>query len=210
MMQARADSLYEQWDVMWRKSDSLRIESMLLRMESNQLKQSASKMRKQASAIEEQMRADTMAAEIEDIEESDDSLMAALEARRVSVMESARLAQSNKLKKGLTESDSGTAWTMAEEPEVGTASYYAEKFHGLKTSSGETYNMKDLTCAHRWLPYGTLVEVTNLDNGRKVRVRVNDRGPFKHGRVIDLSKAAATELDMIRRGTARVELRVVE
>jgi len=237
MMQRRADSLYENWDMMWKQSDSLRIESMLLRMESNQLKSAGTKLRsaankleaelKEARRMEEERRrlpsdddtSDLEAVVTSDIEtvvtndeEADpiDTLIEQATEREASIRESVRVARAGKLKKGQTEADSATAWTMEEEPEVGTASYYAEAFHGKKTSSGEKYNMKDLTCAHRWLPYGTIVEVTNLHNGKKVRVRVNDRGPFKHGRIIDLSKAAATELDMIRRGTARVQLVVVE
>jgi rare lipoprotein A len=112
------------------------------------------------------------------------------------------------VKKGQTYSDSITADILAIEADTGMASYYAEKFHGKSTSSGEKYNMHDLTCAHRWLPYGTRLRVVNLANGREVIVRVNDRGPFHHSRMIDLSKAAAKELDMIRAGTARVEVRV--
>ena len=86
----------------------------------------------------------------------------------------------------------------------GTASYYAEAFQGRKTASGERYNQKELTCAHTTLPFATKVRVTNLHNGRSVLVRVNDRGPFKKGRIVDLSKAAARELKMLDRGTARV------
>ena len=97
---------------------------------------------------------------------------------------------------------------MSMEPDTGTASYYAEAFHGKKTSSGEPFNMNGLTCAHRWLPYNTKLRVTNLANGKSVIVRVNDRGPFKHTRLIDLSKGAAKELDMIRAGTCRVAIEV--
>ena len=71
------------------------------------------------------------------------------------------------------------------------ASYYADKFHGRPTASGEIFNMNDYTCAHKTLPFGTVLRVTNLANGRSVNVRVNDRGPFVAGREIDLSKAAA-------------------
>jgi rare lipoprotein A len=93
--------------------------------------------------------------------------------------------------------------------ERGIASWYGSKFHGRRTSSGEPYDMYAMTAAHRRLPLPTYVEVTNLDNGRKVIVRVNDRGPFKKNRVIDLSYAAAGRLDMLRTGTAPVRLRVV-
>jgi rare lipoprotein A len=98
---------------------------------------------------------------------------------------------------------------MKVKPDTGTASYYAEQFHGKKTSSGETFDMHDRTCAHRWLPFNTMVKVTNLANGKEVVVRVTDRGPWKHTRLIDVSKQAAKELDMIRAGTARVAIEVV-
>ncbi len=92
----------------------------------------------------------------------------------------------------------------------GTASYYADKFHGRKTSSGEVYSHRRLTAAHRTLPFGTRIRVTNLKNRRRVVVRVNDRGPFRKGRILDLSLAAARELDMVRAGTARVKIEVVK
>ncbi|RME35133.1 MAG: septal ring lytic transglycosylase RlpA family protein, partial [Deltaproteobacteria bacterium] len=84
--------------------------------------------------------------------------------------------------------------------EQGTASWYGPKFHGRKTSNGETFDMYALTAAHKTLPLGVSVRVTNLRNGRQVVVRVNDRGPFVAGRIIDLSYAAAKELDMIEAG----------
>ncbi len=89
------------------------------------------------------------------------------------------------------------------------ASYYAEDFHGKKTSNGEIFNMYALTCAHKILPFGTVVKVTNLKNGKSVQVRVNDRGPFVKTREMDLSKAAAVKLGMIKSGTARVNLEIV-
>ena len=89
------------------------------------------------------------------------------------------------------------------------ASYYADKFHGRKTASGETFNMYDMTCAHKTLPFGTILRVTNLKNGKTVAVRVNDRGPFVKGREIDVSKAAAQKLDMIKTGTASVKIEVI-
>lgn len=92
----------------------------------------------------------------------------------------------------------------------GVASYYADEYHGRQTSNGETYDMNDLTAAHRNFPFGTMVRVTSLDNQKTVVVRVNDRGPFKEGRIIDLSLAAAKELDLIKNGTARVKLEVLE
>ena len=89
----------------------------------------------------------------------------------------------------------------------GVASWYGRDFHGLSTSSGELYDMHALTAAHTTLPIPTWVEVTNLANGKTVIVKVNDRGPFVGNRLIDLSYAAAVELDMIRTGTTRVEVR---
>ncbi len=91
-----------------------------------------------------------------------------------------------------------------------TASYYAEDFHGKKTSNGERFNMNDFTCAHKSLPFNTILKVTNLANGKSCQVRVNDRGPFVLNREIDLSKAAATKLGMIGSGTTRVKLEIVK
>jgi len=88
--------------------------------------------------------------------------------------------------------------------EEGIASWYGKKYHGRRTSSGERYDMHGMTAAHRTLPFGTVVRVTNLRNGRTVRVTINDRGPFVDGRIIDLSYRAATELDMVRDGVAPV------
>ena len=94
--------------------------------------------------------------------------------------------------------------------ERGTASWYGSKFHGRRTSSGESYDMHKATAAHKTLPLPSYAEVTNLDNGRKVIVKINDRGPFVDDRLIDMSYGAAVRLDMIRTGTARVEVRVIE
>jgi rare lipoprotein A len=92
----------------------------------------------------------------------------------------------------------------------GIASYYAHDFQGKKTANGEIYNMYQMTAAHRSLPFGTKVKVTNVENKRSIIVRVNDRGPFKLERLIDVSLAAATQLGMTEKGTARVKLEVVE
>ena len=89
------------------------------------------------------------------------------------------------------------------------ASYYAEKYHGRKTASGEVFNMYAMTCAHKTLPFGTVLRVTNLKNNKSVDVRVNDRGPFVKNREIDVSKAAAQQLDMIKTGTATVKIEIV-
>lgn len=91
----------------------------------------------------------------------------------------------------------------------GIASWYGNKFHGARTSSGEEYNMYAMTAAHKTLPIPVFVEVTNHDNGRKAIVKVNDRGPFHEGRIIDLSYAAATKLGVAQAGTANVSIRVV-
>ena len=93
--------------------------------------------------------------------------------------------------------------------ERGIASWYGPDFHRQPTSSGETYDMYAMTAAHKTLPLPTWVEVTNLENGRRVIVKVNDRGPFVGDRIIDLSYAAAQALDMVRAGTARVEVRAL-
>lgn len=92
----------------------------------------------------------------------------------------------------------------------GTASWYGNKFHGRKTSNGETYSMYEMTAAHKSLPIPCYVKVTNLDNGRSVIVRVNDRGPFHGDRIIDLSYAAAKKLDYSAKGTAHVEVVAID
>ena len=96
------------------------------------------------------------------------------------------------------------------DTQVGFASYYDSRFHGARTASGARYDEKALTAAHRTLPFGTRVEVTNLVNGRSVVVTITDRGPFARGRVIDVSRRAARKLDFLRDGTARVRLEVVQ
>jgi rare lipoprotein A len=92
----------------------------------------------------------------------------------------------------------------------GVASWYGSDFHKKPTSSGEIYDMHKLTAAHKELPLGTFVEVRNMTNGKMVVVKINDRGPFVGNRIIDLSFAAAKEIDMIRNGTAPVKLRVLD
>src|SRR5438128_1777770 len=90
--------------------------------------------------------------------------------------------------------------------ETGRASYYADKYNGRKTSNGETFSQSKLTAAHKTLPFGTKVKVTNLDNGKTITVKVNDRGPFVQGRIIDVSKKAAKKLDMLNAGVASVRI----
>lgn len=90
--------------------------------------------------------------------------------------------------------------------EQGTASWYGPDFHGKRTANGETYDMDGMTAAHKTLPLGTLVRVCNLENNKEVEVRINDRGPFVRGRIIDLSREAAKRIGMMGSGTARVEI----
>ncbi len=92
----------------------------------------------------------------------------------------------------------------------GEASYYAHKFHGRTTANGEIYDENKMTAAHKTLPFGTTVRVTNLANGKKVVVRINDRGPFVKGRIIDLSYRAAGELDYIARGIVKVSVEILK
>ncbi len=107
-----------------------------------------------------------------------------------------------------------TTWKIVTTPlpdnELeGIASWYGPGFHGRRTASGEIYNMYAYTAAHRTLPLGTYVRVINLENGKSVVVRINDRGPFKKGRIIDLSYAAAKKIGMLEKGTARVRLEIL-
>jgi rare lipoprotein A len=97
-----------------------------------------------------------------------------------------------------------------DEQLEGVASYYAEDFHGRKTSVGEIYDMHALTAAHRTLPFNSVVRVMNLDNNRSVDVRINDRGPFKDNRIIDVSLRAAMDLGLIAKGTAPVRVEILE
>lgn len=94
--------------------------------------------------------------------------------------------------------------------QTGIASWYGSDFHGKRTANGEIYDMNKLTAAHKYLPFHTLVEVENLDNKKKVLVRINDRGPFVEGRVIDLSRKAGLQIGIDDEGTARVRLRIVK
>ncbi len=94
--------------------------------------------------------------------------------------------------------------------QIGVASWYGKDFHGKPTASGEIYNMYDMTAAHKTLPLGTQVMVTNLENGRSVKVTINDRGPFVKNRIIDLSYAAAKAIGMVGPGTAKVMIEVLK
>ena len=95
------------------------------------------------------------------------------------------------------------------QTETGRASWYGKAHHGQRTASGELFDMRALTAAHRTLPFGTIVRVTNLRSGRSLNVRINDRGPFRRDRIIDLSYEAARNLGIVARGTARVEITVI-
>lgn len=106
------------------------------------------------------------------------------------------------LPKGMADLDVGAK-------QRGIASWYGEDFHGWATASGEVYNMEALTAAHRTLPLGTVIRVTNALNGKQVRVRINDRGPYVNGRVLDLSYAAARTLGMVQNGISAVYLEVI-
>lgn len=92
------------------------------------------------------------------------------------------------------------------EVTTGIASYYGKEFHGRKTANGEIFDMNALTAAHRTLPFGTIVKVTNLANNKEVTVRINDRGPFIKGRIIDLSYGAAAEIDLLSIGQVKLEI----
>jgi rare lipoprotein A len=94
--------------------------------------------------------------------------------------------------------------------ELGTASWYGKEFHGRKTASGETFDMNGVSAAHRTLPLGSSIRVTNLDNFKSIKVKVNDRGPFARNRVIELSYGAAKELGFAEIGTARVKIEALE
>jgi peptidoglycan lytic transglycosylase len=96
------------------------------------------------------------------------------------------------------------------ETETGIASWYGVPYNGRRSANGETYDMEKLTAAHRTLPFDTWVEVTNLENKKRIDVRITDRGPFVKGRIVDLSLAAAREIDMVAAGTVRVKLKVIQ
>ncbi len=101
-------------------------------------------------------------------------------------------------------------WQGNNSGQVGMASWYGGKFHGRQTASGEVFDKHKLTAAHKTLPFGTRLRVTNLENGRSVTVKVNDRGPFVKGRVLDLSRGAAEQLRMIEAGVVRVRMERIQ
>jgi len=99
---------------------------------------------------------------------------------------------------------------LAQEDELGLGSYYSDLFHGKPTASGELYDKTKFTCAHKTYPFGTLLKVTRLDNNKSVQVRVNDRGPFISGRVVEISKAAADQISLVQDGSTRVKVELVK
>lgn len=204
-----SDSLRAQWDRQWRLSDSLRVESMLLRMRSDSLRKAVTvSERRELELLQSLTKQDT--SEPAQMAPADTSSVVVTKRDSQIVAGAVRATRTQRVPTGRTVSDSLTELIMRRDSDTGTASYYADAFHGRRTSSGEVFDMHDRTCAHRWLPFNTKLLVTNLANGRQVVVRVTDRGPWKKSRIIDLSKQAAVDLDMIRAGTARVSLRVVD
>lgn len=103
-----------------------------------------------------------------------------------------------------------SSFKNSEKIQVGVASYYGLEFHGRRTASGEIYNMNALTAAHPTLPIGTIVKVTNLANNKSVIVRINDRGPFRKNRIMDVSYEAAKQLGFLNDGTALVKIEVIQ
>ena len=97
-----------------------------------------------------------------------------------------------------------------EQPETGIASWYGNKFHGRTTANGETYNMYEYTAAHKTLPFNSIIKVISLKTGLSTLVRINDRGPFIDGRIIDLSLSAAKDLNLVKEGIAEVSLEIIE
>ena len=115
-----------------------------------------------------------------------------------------------KIHVGTSESLGPQGSSFPLEEKVGQASWYGDPYHGRRTSNGETYNKFTMTAAHRTLPFDTMVKVNNLENGKNVTVRINDRGPFVKDRIIDLSYVAAREIEMLKSGTARVSLDILK
>ena len=102
-----------------------------------------------------------------------------------------------------------SSYASGDYPQYGKASWYGGKFHGKRTASGERFNKHEFTAAHRKLPFGTIIRVTNIRNGKEVYVRINDRGPFVKGRILDLSLASAEALHFNRKGVIRVKIEII-
>lgn len=119
-------------------------------------------------------------------------------------------SKSNKSKKSSSSSKNSKATKSKKHEMVGEASWYGPGFQGKLTANGEKFNMYNMTAAHKTLPFNTVVEVTDLSTGKKIKVRINDRGPYAKGRIIDLSKKAAQKLGILNKGHAKVQLRIIE
>jgi len=113
-------------------------------------------------------------------------------------------------KKSTTHVPSNVKAARIGETETGIASWYGPPYHGRRSANGEIYDMEKFTAAHRSLPFDTWIEVTNLMNKKHVDVRITDRGPFVNGRIVDLSLAAAREIDMVTSGIVRVKIKVIK
>lgn len=233
-IQTRISALTNEWQALWRASDSIRIASVLVRMQADSLRRvqqralaaakDSARLAAQAVVVHESANASAAELTTNDVptpptqpnsetEYQDEDSTTREILMSLALESAARRAQSAlqaKPKRGQTLSDSISLVTLAMKPDTGIASFYAGEFHGKRMSNGKAFNMHSKTCAHRWLPFGTKLFVTNLDNGKTVVVEVTDRGPFKHTRIIDVSKAAAVDLDMVRKGTARVCISVYE
>lgn len=120
------------------------------------------------------------------------------------------LASGALLTLGLLSSIESQAAAYSGDAQSGNASYYHDRFHGRRTASGAAYNKNALSAAHKTLPLGSQVRVTDSRSGRSVVVQINDRGPYGRGRVIDLSRAAAREIGLVSKGVAKVRLEVVD
>lgn len=99
---------------------------------------------------------------------------------------------------------------IVQKTQIGLGSWYGKRFHGKRTANGEKYDMYEYTAAHKTLPFNTLIEVTNLKNNRKVKVRINDRGPYVKKRIIDLSYLAAKQLGYAGRGVSKLKIKVLK
>lgn len=145
---------------------------------------------------------------------SEDRIKKVEEEIAVKALENEKKGKENKSRKNneseVNKIEYDGSYELTDEVFRGHASYYGNKFHGRNTSSGEPYDKDDYTAAHRTLPFGTRLLVKNIHNNKTVIVRVNDRGPFVRGRILDISRAAAEELDMLSSGVIEVEAIVIK
>ena len=117
---------------------------------------------------------------------------------------------SNTLSQSSNSKKNNTIKTNHKKEQTGISSYYGTQFHGKLTANGEVFDMYGVTAAHRTLPLGTVAKITNLDNDKSIILRINDRGPYIDGRILDCSYGAAVKLDFIINGTAKVKIQVIE